>query len=333
MSTIGIIANPASGKDIRRLVSHATVIDNNEKVNIVERIILGAQNFGVDKIYMMPDSYMMGYKVKDKLTLSEELKVDIEVLDYKIKASPKDTERAAQLMEEMKLGCVVVLGGDGTNRLAAKYLKSVPLIGVSTGTNNAYPKMLEGTTVGIAAAVIASKGYDTNLSCRRDKIIEIYKNEGFTDICLMDAVLSNEQYIGSKAIWDMGNIKKIIVSNCHPASIGFSAIVGVNKCIFEEDDFGGCLDLHENTNNFMAPVAAGKVAEIRSGELKIINMNDSVIWVAEYKGIIAADGEREITFNKGDKLEFRITRKGPIHVDVRKTMEKAVSEGFFKINK
>jgi predicted polyphosphate/ATP-dependent NAD kinase len=57
MSSIGLIANPVSGKDIRRLVSHATVIDNNEKVNIIERIILGAQPFGVDKIYVMPDSY------------------------------------------------------------------------------------------------------------------------------------------------------------------------------------------------------------------------------------------------------------------------------------
>lgn len=35
MPPIGIIANPASGKDIRRLVSYATVIDNNEKVNIM----------------------------------------------------------------------------------------------------------------------------------------------------------------------------------------------------------------------------------------------------------------------------------------------------------
>ncbi len=35
MSFVGIIANPASGKDIRRLVSHATVVSNNEKVSIV----------------------------------------------------------------------------------------------------------------------------------------------------------------------------------------------------------------------------------------------------------------------------------------------------------
>ena len=39
MASIGVIANPASGKDIRRLVSYATTIDNNEKVNICKRIV------------------------------------------------------------------------------------------------------------------------------------------------------------------------------------------------------------------------------------------------------------------------------------------------------
>jgi predicted polyphosphate/ATP-dependent NAD kinase len=35
MTSVGIIANPASGRDIRRLVAHGSVFDNNEKVNIV----------------------------------------------------------------------------------------------------------------------------------------------------------------------------------------------------------------------------------------------------------------------------------------------------------
>ena len=48
MASIGIIANPASGKDIRRLVSYATTIDNNEKVNICKRIVLAAQGLGVE---------------------------------------------------------------------------------------------------------------------------------------------------------------------------------------------------------------------------------------------------------------------------------------------
>jgi predicted polyphosphate/ATP-dependent NAD kinase len=42
VTPVGIIANPASGKDIRRLVAHASVFDNQEKRNIVRRAIMGA---------------------------------------------------------------------------------------------------------------------------------------------------------------------------------------------------------------------------------------------------------------------------------------------------
>jgi len=329
MSTIGIIANPASGKDIRRLVSHATVIDNNEKVNIIERIILGSQKFGVDKIYIMPDSFIMGYKVKENLLLTEELHADIEMLDMKIKASPWDTERAAEILEEMGVGCAVVIGGDGTNRLAAKHLRKVPLIGVSTGTNNAYPEMLEGTVVGMAAAAIASHEFDYNLSCCRDKIIEIYINDEFKDIALVDAVISDEIFVGSKAIWDMAHIKHIIVSRCHPASIGFSTIIGALKRIDNCDDFGGSLKINGGSNRFYAPIAAGTIVEVTSHELELVEVGRPYTWSADYRGIIAVDGEREVRFKEGDCISFNITRTGPMHVDVRKTLEVAQSGGFF----
>jgi len=34
VSLVGIIANPASGKDIRRLVSQAITVGNQQKVNV-----------------------------------------------------------------------------------------------------------------------------------------------------------------------------------------------------------------------------------------------------------------------------------------------------------
>lgn len=329
MSTVGIIANPASGKDIRRLVSHATVIDNNEKVNIIERIILGAQKFGVNKIIIMPDSYVMGHKVIDKLRTSNELMANIEILDMKIKASPKDTEQAAKLMEKLQPGCVVVLGGDGTNRLVAKHLKTVPLIGVSTGTNNAYPEMIEGTVVGMAASVVASGQLDLNLICKKDKIIEIYKNGQFADIALIDVVISNQIHIGTKAIWKLNNIKQIIVSKCHPASIGFSALLGVNVCITKDDDYGASLKINTGTNQFLAPIAAGIVIPVISEEVKILPLNQSMQWIANYRGVIAVDGEREFGFVEGETLEFKITRNGPYHVDVRKSLEVALENNYF----
>jgi predicted polyphosphate/ATP-dependent NAD kinase len=129
---------------------------------------------------------MGGYKASEKLKLTNELDVEIEILDMKIEASSRDTENAAQMFESMGVDCVIVLGGDGTNRLAAKHLKTVPLIAVSTGTNNAYPEMLEGTIVGISAAAVASKKFDLESMCYRDKIIEIHRGHKKIPDCKMN---------------------------------------------------------------------------------------------------------------------------------------------------
>ena len=67
MSKVGIIANPASGKDIRRLVSQATVISNYEKTAIVKRVILGLDSTGVEEILIMPDYYGLGEKALEAL--------------------------------------------------------------------------------------------------------------------------------------------------------------------------------------------------------------------------------------------------------------------------
>ena len=331
MSTIGIIANPASGKDIRRLVSRAMITNNNEKINIVERIILGAQKLGVAKIYLMPDSFTMGQDVIDNLSLSKKLTADIEILDFELTASPKDTETSAKLMEEMEVGCVVVLGGDGTNRIAAKHLKKVPMIGVSTGTNNAYPKMIEGTIVGMAAAAVATDKIDCKKECQRDKIIEVGKNGEWIDMALMDLVISDEVFIGSKAIWDIKHIKEIIVSKCHPATIGFSAVVGVHKIIRECDDFGGKISLNTGDYKFVAPISAGVMTDCVSSGIELIELNKVIEWEAAFRGIIAVDGEREIAFRQGDQMKFRISRSGPINVDVNKAIEHAQKAGFFKL--
>ncbi len=331
MSVIGIIANPASGKDIRRLVSHATVISNNEKVNIVERIVLGAQKLGVTKIYIMPDSFWIGHKVADNLTSSKKLTADIEVLDFDLTKSPKDTETAAKLMEERAVGCVIVLGGDGTNRIAAKQLKEVPMIGVSTGTNNAYPKMIEGTIVGMAAAAVAADKIDCKKEFPRDKIIEIGKNGEWIDMALMDLVISDEVFIGARAIWDMDHIKEIIVSKCHPASIGFSAVAGVHKTIRGCDDFGGKISLNTGDYKFIAPISAGVMAAGLSSGIELIELDRVIEWQAPFRGVIAVDGEREITFKEGDHMKFRISRTGPINVDVNKAIEYAQKKGFFEL--
>lgn len=332
MASIGIIANPASGKDIRRLVSHATVIDNNEKINIVERIVLGAQALGVKKVFIMPDSYNMGYRVEDKLKSLNELKCEINVIDIQRFDGMEDTVKAADYMEKNdEIKCIITLGGDGTNRAAAKSLKNTPIITISTGTNNVYPIMIEGTIVGIAAAVVASDSYDKSKFILRDKRIEIYSDGELIDIALIDAVISKDVFIGSKAIWNMDSIEKIIVTRSHPATIGFSSLVGCKKIIYPDDDFGACVDINLGNEKIKAPIAAGVIESISVSEPMILGFDDEYEFISKNRGTIALDGEREVEFSKEQKFVFKIRRTGPVHVDVIKVIETAQLNGFFTL--
>lgn len=328
MTSIGIIANPASGKDIRRLLSYATVTDNGEKINIVERIILGAQALGVEKIYMLSDFSRIGYKVKERLITRKTLKCEIELVELPKYNSFRDTLNITEYMEEQGVGCIVTLGGDGTNRALAKVVKDTPIIAVSTGTNNVYPMMIEGTIAGMAAAAAASNKFEKNLYAIRDKRIEIYKDSELVDIALVDAVISNEVHIASKAIWDMENIKKIFVTRSHPASIGFSSIAGCRKIVTPQDDFGMCIDVNSG-ESVVAPVSAGILESLLVGSPVMLELEEGYEFTADERGTIALDGEKEVEFSPGDKFILKVTRKGPYHVDVVKALEIAQLGGFF----
>jgi len=112
LATVGIIANPASGKDIRRLVALGLTVDNNEKVNVVRRILTGLHASGVDQVVFMPDYFAIGRKALDGLHLD----LPASILDMRVRGTQQDSTDAARIMAEMGCGCIVTLGGDGTNR-------------------------------------------------------------------------------------------------------------------------------------------------------------------------------------------------------------------------
>ena len=57
----------------------------------------------------------------------------------------------------------------------------------------------------MAAAAVAQFA-DPSICCMRDKQIEVRRNGALTDIALVDAVISDDLWIGSKAIWDPAKI-------------------------------------------------------------------------------------------------------------------------------
>src|SRR5438270_1980546 len=153
---VGIIANPASGRDIRRLVAHGTVFDNNEKTAIVRRVLLGLDAVGIRRVAYMPE-HDFGILPR-ALSELRGLQLVAEPLGMPVLGTSADSTRAAQLLAELGAGCIITLGGDGTNRAVARGCGTVPLVPISTGTNNVFPTFLEGTVAGVAAGLVARDG-------------------------------------------------------------------------------------------------------------------------------------------------------------------------------
>lgn len=330
MASIGIIANPASGKDIRRLVSYATTIDNNEKVNICKRIVLAAQGLGVESAYFMPETFMIGYAVKDSLESDGVLSLSLGVLDFEIEAAMEDTVRSARLLEELGVGCIVVLGGDGTSRAAAKGIMKTPMLSISTGTNNVYPAMMEGTVAGMAAAAVALMD-EPYSCCIHDKRITVRVNGEARDTALIDAVVSDDFYAGAKAIWDPERIRRIVVTRCHPATIGFSAVAGAYRIVEDTEDIGFAVELGAQGEGVLAPIAAGVLTPVHVSASRTLALGEEYRFTAESRCMIALDGEREVRVQPGDEVSMTVERDGPWRVLPRKALQRAAELGMYRL--
>ncbi len=327
MFKVGIIVNPFSGKDLRRITSQASNVANHEKAIKVVRMINSMIDFGVKKVYLMPDNYMLNASIASTIRREQDVDNLVEILNFKPSDQPEDTIVAIEMMKDLEIDCLIVLGGDGTSRLAAKTEIDVPLIAVSTGTNNVYPQFWEGTTVGIAASYIGLKKYKKDLE--KSKRIEIFLNGEFEDIALVDAVITEIPYVGSKVISKVDNIKEIIATICLPWSIGFSSIVGSVGFSNEDDDYGYRIKISDKGSGVWAPISPGKVENISCSDFTRLDFGVEYVYQSSHDGTIALDGERTVCFRKGDQLKFVIRRNGPYKVDIQKILKDAVENKFF----
>ena len=56
-ATVGVIANPMSGRDIRRLVASASVFPNAEKAGMVVRLTAATAALGVGRVLVSTDTF------------------------------------------------------------------------------------------------------------------------------------------------------------------------------------------------------------------------------------------------------------------------------------
>ena len=270
MALVGIIANPAASKDIRRLVAQGRVVPDWEKVNTIRRMMLGMQSVGVTNIIAMPDSSHLVQRAAD----DPHLALDLQLLQMSALYNEGDTVRAAAAMGEMGVDCVITLGGDGTNRAVVKGCRTMPMIAISTGTNNVFPVLVEGTMAGLAAALVARGDVSIEDAAIRSKLLEIYIDGQAEDIALVDVALSKERFVATRAIWDINTLYEVFLTRAEPASLGLSSIGARLQPVSLTDEGGLQYSLkddagpsnsgeREDTDTYIrAPIAPGMVPTV-----------------------------------------------------------------------
>jgi hypothetical protein len=312
LKPIGIIANPASGKDIRRLVAYGSVFDNVEKTNIVKRILKALDALQVDEVFIMPESFGIGLRAMEDIDVS----VEPRLLEMQLQGSADDSERAAEIMAGLDVACIITLGGDGTNRVVAKACGDIPLLPISTGTNNVFPYMIEGTLAGLAAGILATKDYPSKQTMRQMPRLEIYRNDTLLDIALIDIVVTDDSYVGAKAVWEVDTLKEIFLSRTSSSDIGFSFLGGILGVTASNGVKGTHIRIGAGGKKVLAPIAPGVIKRIPIASCRQFNSQDAIPINNDSGYMIALDGEREINVYQGEKLTVRLNSEGPWVIDV-----------------
>jgi len=325
-STVGIVANPMSGRDIRRLVAQASVFPNAEKTNMVLRLLAAAGAAGVERALVSTDGMGVAGGVArglarrrasaGRLPAPEFVELDA------VTGTADDTRALVRAMRARGAGVIVVLGGDGTVRAAAADIGDTPLLPLSTGTNNAFPEMWEATVAGTAAGLLATERVPVDQVTHRSKALHVTAGDAH-EIALVDVCITTVAHIAAKALWQTDTLRELYCTFAEPHAIGLSSIAGLLHPVGRTDPNGVVVRMGPGST-VLAPVAPGVVAPVEVAEVGPLAAGDARR-VALPRGTVAVDGEREIEFGPATPVTVALAHDGPRVLDVRAALAAAAA--------
>jgi predicted polyphosphate/ATP-dependent NAD kinase len=322
---VGLIVNPHAGRDVRRLVAPAGSLTNHERVNLVRRLLVGLQAAGVHEILYMPDRYGIVARAAADVAGILASPALAEPSD-----TPDDTLRATEAMVAAGVGVLVTHGGDGTNRLVALRAADVPLLPLAAGTNNAFPLPIEATAAGFAAGFLSRRSREHAM---REGCLEQHKRicvstNSRHEVALVDAAITRDMTIGSRAVWDPRRILAFMVTRAAAGSVGLSSLAGALVTIQATEPRGAFVEVGQGIT-VAALVAPGMVAAAEIRSVREIAVG-SVVSVGPTTGSLTLDGERSIQV-RHDVVRFALDAHGPWVVNPHATLQWAQRSGAFRL--
>jgi hypothetical protein len=332
---VAIVANPHSGRDVRRLAARAAAVPPEHKRDVVARIAAGLDAAGVGRILVLDEPFRISTGALERMPL----RATVEPVGRVRTHDAGDTIDAVRRMRELGCGTFVVLGGDGTSRAVAAAAPDGTLVPVATGTNNVFPQQIEATAAGLAAGLAARGLVDTS-ALRPCKRVEVRDAAGAViDFALVDAVLLRRDLIGNRMPFDPDRLATVVLSRAEPFGAGTSPIGGW-LCPVGPDEPGGVVvqcvpserrgdapasDPASAPRRLTVPIAPGTFADVFVEGCRRVADGEPVPLFGE--GILALDGDRLHRVGPGRALQLAVDRTGPPVLDVRRALAIAARQG------
>jgi predicted polyphosphate/ATP-dependent NAD kinase len=334
--TVGIIANPVSARDIRRVIANATSLQITDRANIVLRVLACLKACGVGQVVMMPENGGIRQHVRRGVERSRNLGEhefpELAYLDMTVSGTVDDTVRAADLMRQRNVDAIVVLGGDGTHRAVVSRSGDIPIAGISTGTNNAFPEHREPTITGLAVGLAVTKQVPASVAFAPNKKLIVRINDNAAEIALVDVALVTDRVVGARALWKPETFRELFVTFADPEVIGMSAIAGLLEPV-KRSEPGGLhvllAPVEEAPLTLSVPIAPGYMRPIGiAGWQRLVAGKSYGPQIAA--GSVALDGERELSFSERDRVKIALEEDAFRTVNVAAVMDYAARHGLMR---
>lgn len=342
---VGLVANPFSARDIRRVIANAASLQITDRANIVLRVLACLGACGVSEVVAMPERGGIRAHVERGIERARnaggERFAPVRCLDLPVTGTAEDTRRAVRAMVDEGVAAIVVLGGDGTHRAVAAECGRTPIACVSTGTNNAFPDHREPTVTGLATGLAVTGRVPPDVAYASNKRLLVTINGTEHHPALVDVALVAERVVGARALWRPELLRELYVTFADPSVIGLSAIAGFLEPVGRRAPDGLAVEI--------GPPGPGSAA---SGESRSVCLEVPIApgWLRTVEvrgwgrlpprsprvprlraGMIALDGEREAGFGEDDEVRIVLEPDAVRTVDVEACMDYAARRGLFRV--
>ena len=346
---VGLVANPFSARDIRRVIANAASLQVTDRANIVLRVLACLGACGVSEVLAMPERGGIRAHVDRGLERARntggERFAPVRHLDFPVTGTVEDTRRAVRAMVNEGVAAIVVLGGDGTHRAVAMDCGRTPIACVSTGTNNAFPDHREPTVTGLATGLAVTGRVPPDVAYASNKRLLVSINGAEHHPALVDVAFVAERVVGARALWRPESLRELYVTFADPNVIGLCAIAGFLDPVGRGEPEGAMVEigaLEGPKGEGRPPDSSSSVrveVPIAPGWLRTIDVRGyrrlapgEVCTPRLRAGMIAFDGEREVGFGEDDEVRIVLEPDAVRTVDVAACMDYAARNGLFRVD-